>query len=790
MSRETPLAGLRVLEVGSSLAGAFAGRWLAVLGARVTVLDLPGEPPPLAPPSEYRRRFLEAGKNRCVLEPSADARRDAIAERLADCDVLLDARERTPSGTPEAWEDLLDAENRELVVVATSAFGRAGPYAAMPGHSLLVSAVSGMLWHSCPLGRPPLAQTGSQPEYLGGLHALLAVFAGLHARAEGGRALRFDLSLQAAAAAMIGHFTARASQLRRQTGRIPQRALWDLYPTRDGHAGVSALPRNYPSLADAMDLPELRDASPFLDLHTGAGEAALRSMLYRWFAERSSADVFRLGHERRVPLSAVLSIGEVKASEQLAVREFFAADTGDSVGPPGAPAQLWRSEGVPDTGWVGASHEPSQAHPAAPSASGSELPLSGVRVLDLGQIWAGPYAARLLADLGADVVKVESPVAWDPNRAAARPPAGREAGWWNTGAYFQEYSVNKRSLGLDLRQPEGRELLGELVSRADIVIENFRADVLDKLGIGYDWMSARNPRVVLVSMSAFGKRGPEAMQPGYGPVIEQTSGIASLTRHPDGTPLLVGYAYGDPTSAVTAAAAAVCGLHARRRTGRGRHVDLAQRDVVAAMLGEAFVEVEDTGREPVPVGSARPGTAPHGVYPCAGDDAWVALAVTDTAEWRGLVEALGRPGWALDPALEDGAVRWSRRQEIDEAIAEWTAALDKREVARRCYEHGAPALPVWDDLELVRDPQLVHRRFHEQASHPVMEQWWITGWAARPVGAGPCVRSLAPEFGAHNAEVLRDWLGADAERTASLEKAGILASEPIGLPTLETTDSG
>jgi crotonobetainyl-CoA:carnitine CoA-transferase CaiB-like acyl-CoA transferase len=365
-----------------------------------------------------------------------------------------------------------------------------------------------------------------------------------------------------------------------------------------------------------------------------------------------------------------------------------------------------------------------------------------------------------------------------------QPARGRERDWWNTCAYFTEYNRNKRSLALEIAQPRGREVLAALVRRADIVIENYRAGVLDRLGIGYEWLRAQREDVILVSMAAFGQTGPDCERPGYGPVMEQLSGLASLTGWGDGRPqLALGYAYGDPVAAAAAAAAALAALLHRRGTGRGQHVDLAQFDVLVAMIGEAFAEWSRTGREPVQRGNARAGCAPHGVYPCAGVDEWVAIAVEDDAQWRGLRRAMAEPEWARHPGL-DSAVARVARADLDERISAWTRGQGKTAVFERCIAEGVPAAPVHrTDHELIDNPQLRARGFYERVAHPAAGEWWMHGWEWRPAGAGRCVRSPAPDFGAHNHAILREAGFSDAE-IASLEAERVIGSTPIGVPTL------
>jgi crotonobetainyl-CoA:carnitine CoA-transferase CaiB-like acyl-CoA transferase len=345
-------------------------------------------------------------------------------------------------------------------------------------------------------------------------------------------------------------------------------------------------------------------------------------------------------------------------------------------------------------------------------------------------------------------------------------------------------------VSLDLRQPRGRALFAQLARSADVVIENFRSDTLDRLGVGYAWLCEQNPRIVLVSMAGFGQTGPERAMAGYGPLIEQASGLAGLTGYGDGRPQLVEYAYGDPVAAVAAASATLTALIQRRRSGRGQHIDLAQRDVTVAMLGEAFVERCTTGEQPAVRGNRHARMAPHGVYPCAGEDEWVAIAVEDDEQWRGLRAAMGDPAWARATELAGVRGRRERHDELDERMAEWARGLTKREVFARCREHAVAAGPVWNDHELLEDPQLAARGFYEPIAHPAVGEWRTHGWEWRAQGSGRCVRSPAPGFGQHNAEVLGGELGLSDAELAALEAEAVISREPFGVPPLPGADDG
>jgi len=796
LGEEAPLHGVRVVELGGGVACAFAGKWLAALGAEVIRVEPEGGDPAWRermPPGRdassggTRHAYLQRGKRSVVADLIRSDERMRLASLLAGADLVLDG-----TGWQAGSWSFDPAGPAELPRVRVTPFGDTGPYAGIPFTPYTLAALSGLMWHVGDADAPPLVQWGDQVEYLAGLHALGAALAVLWA----GPGSELEVAGFEVAAALVGHHTSRFSQVAVDLPRQPARALWRLYETADGWAGLSCTPRDQERVARAMGVPEIAAAEPFMAWNE-RDEAILVPLLEAWFRKRTCAEVDAIGRAEREPLAAVRSVREVAAAPQLAHREFFTEVGRD--GETLEPARLWRSDAHE---WVRAPAPAPGAEtrelldapprraaspgPAPQRHSPGEPLLDGVRVLDLGQVWAGPYAAMLLADQGADVIKVESPTRWDPNRCAAPPGPGREQAWWNTCAYFQEYSRNKRSLGLELANPRGREVLAALVRRADIVIENYRAGVLDRLGIGYDWLRAQRDDVILVSMAAFGQTGPDHARPGYGPVMEQLSGLASLTGWGDGRPqLAIGYAYGDPVAAAAAAGASLAALLQRRRTGRGQHVDLAQCDVLVAMIGEAFAEWSASGSEPQQAGNRRPECAPHGAYPCIGDDDWVAIAVETDAQWQGLRRAMRDPEWARDPALDTADVRWARYLELDEQLSSWTRRHRKAEIFQRCVDKGVPAAPVQrTNDELLQDPQLRSRGFYERVEHPAGGAWSMHGWEWRPVGGRRCVRRLAPDFGSDNEAILRDVAGLSDEEIAALRDEGVIGSAPIGVPPL------
>ena len=404
-----------------------------------------------------------------------------------------------------------------------------------------------------------------------------------------------------------------------------------------------------------------------------------------------------------------------------------------------------------------------------------KLPLQGVRIADLSMMWAGPFATRVLAEMGAEIIKIESPRAWDNVRTLLPQPGATEP--WNTSYYFNDYNRDKKSLTLDLSQPRGRELFLELVAKCDCVIENYRADVLDKLGIGWDTLTQARPDVILISMAGFGKTGSEKGFVGFGPIIEQMAGMASTTGYgDDGVPYKTGISYGDPIGGIAAAGAVVLALIARRRTGRGAWIDLAQRETMAQMLGPAFVAASLRGESPTHRGNRDPNFAPQGVYRCAGADQWVAISARDDGEWWALARAIGAPELESLELPE----RRARHDELDARIEGWTKLFLPREAAESLQRAGVSASPVLDCNAIHQDPHLAARGSWVELPHPKMKSWKQPASAWRLVEAKPKLRRHAPLFGEHNREILCGLLGHPERELAALEAAGIIGNAPIG----------
>ena len=415
--------------------------------------------------------------------------------------------------------------------------------------------------------------------------------------------------------------------------------------------------------------------------------------------------------------------------------------------------------------------------------------LQGLRILDMTQIAAGPYATLLLGFMGAEIIKVESCTRMDINRGLARPtpetlrmypqgvPGERP---WNRTAHHIHRNVNKQSLTLDLGSEPGKELFLKLVGICDALFENYRASVLDRLGLGYDVLSRVNPQLVYVKISSQGATGPERDYGSLGSTLEQTAGLASITGYGDSRPLMTNETYPDPVVGILAVGALLAALRQRRQTGTGTFIDLSQREVAVTLLGEGVVDVSLSGRVAAPIGNAHPCMAPHGVYPCRGEDMWVAIAVGSDDEWHGLCEAIGRPELAADAGFATVLMRQRNRAALDEILSAWTRQRDHYDVMHLLQARGVPAGAVLKGGEVIADPHLEARQFWDTVDHPevgtyrqVTTPWKLSQYPRRET-------MPAPGLGEHNQDILEKLLGLSTQEIAALEAQGVIGTRPVG----------
>jgi crotonobetainyl-CoA:carnitine CoA-transferase CaiB-like acyl-CoA transferase len=391
--------------------------------------------------------------------------------------------------------------------------------------------------------------------------------------------------------------------------------------------------------------------------------------------------------------------------------------------------------------------------------------------------WAGPYATRLLADMGAEVIKIEAPANWDLLRTFTGQPPDVER-VWDRSPYFNHINRNKYGCALDLSKPRGRDLFLRLAADSDVVIENFRAEVMENLELTYDALREANPQLIVVSMPGHGREGPESGFIAYGTNVEQLAGLAHLTGYPHGPPQKTGISYGDPMAGIAAAGAIALALWDRRRTGIGQHIEVPQRENLVGAIGEVVVGFSMNGREPKRRGNRHSSMAPHGCYPCAGDDQWLTIACETDAQFANLCETIGCGELADDKRFADVVSRWRNQDGLDEIISEWTREHDKNSAAKRLQEAGVAAAPILSVPDILDDPHLRARNFFEAVSHVVAGEWEVESPHWRMSETPAHIRMPPPSFGEHNDYVFRTLLKLSDDEIRDLEAEGVSANLP------------
>lgn len=402
------------------------------------------------------------------------------------------------------------------------------------------------------------------------------------------------------------------------------------------------------------------------------------------------------------------------------------------------------------------------------TSNGSErLPLDGVLVIDFSMHAAGPFAGFMLASLGANVIKVESRARLDITRRHhsmyGKPPSS-----------FEQVNANKLSVCLNLKEPRAVELALGLVKAGDMVLENMRPGVMNRLGLGFERMREVKPEIIVVSVTLNGQNGPDKSYVGYAPIFGATGGLGELTGYPDAPPVELRHAM-DHTVGMMAAFCAVSALGARNGVeGGGQHIDVAARDVATSFTGAALMEYAMNGRERGRMGNRDDSMAPHGVYRCEGEDAWVSIAVGSDEEWQALVRALDNPPWTRAHEFGDAYRRWMNQDELNQHLEQWTIHFTPEEVALRLQGAGVAAMPSMSAAQLVRDPHLAARNAFPTVVHAekgsqraVTPPWRFSRTPAR-------INKWTPSLGENNVEVFSGLLGLEEKEVAALEEAKVI----------------
>jgi len=394
-------------------------------------------------------------------------------------------------------------------------------------------------------------------------------------------------------------------------------------------------------------------------------------------------------------------------------------------------------------------------------------PLADLVVIELGTLIAGPFCGQILGDFGAEVIKVEDPRVGDPMRQWGRSLPKGLSPWWPV------IGRNKKSVGIDLRKPEGQALARSLIAGADVVIENFRPGAMEKWGLSYEALSAINPRLIMARVSGFGQTGPYSQRAGYGLIGEAMGGLRHVTGEPDRPPARAGISIGDSLAAMHAVMGITMALHARERTGQGQVIDAALYESVLAVMENLVTEYDLTGYVRERSGSILPGIAPSNAYPCANGEMILIGGNGDNVYAR-LTEAMGRPDLKTDPKFADHASRGVNQHELDAIISEWTGGFALSDLLALLEAKGIPASRVFRAPDMLEDPQFAAREAIVSVEHPVFGPVRMQNAFPKLSATPGRVRWPGPALGAHTDEVLAARAGCSAERLAELRAMGVI----------------
>ena len=409
------------------------------------------------------------------------------------------------------------------------------------------------------------------------------------------------------------------------------------------------------------------------------------------------------------------------------------------------------------------------------------LPLSGVRIVEMGQLIAIPHAIKLLGDMGAEIIRIESCARLDNYRTSSMYNNSAEGRHWDRAANFYEQNRNKYSLTLELNDEDCITALRELVGISDVFAENFTPRVMRNFNLEYEDLRRIRPDIIMVSSTGYGYTGPWADYGAIGYTTEATSGLSHISGYKDGPPVLPEIPYADYTAAEHTAFAIMTALAYRARTGKGQFIDVSQSETLTSTIPDAILDYSVNGRTAERIGNQDALMSPHGCYPCKGDDKWITVAVSTDEQWHAFCEVLDRPQWLKDDRFTDSLSRWNYRDALDSLLPKATVRHDQYTLMAALQAKGVPAGAVLDGKGLLFDPHLKERGFYEVAAHESSACMPPLPYTSRPwrfTRTPGRLRSAAPTLGQHNHFVLSEIMGTPAEQVEAMEARGAIGTVP------------
>ncbi|MFL2640457.1 MAG: CaiB/BaiF CoA transferase family protein [Dehalococcoidia bacterium] len=774
------LQGINVLEMTNDISGRYTGRLLADMGANVIKIESPG--------SSRDERSIESlaydtNKRSIVLNIEEKSGIENLISLTKKMDVFI------LTGTKKHIDYLSDRGlnfdqlrdlNPNLITVSITPFGETGPYSNYNGYGLNAMSMSGLMMIQGDDSKEPVNAPGNQSYLLPDIHAANGIFYALIARENIGQGQHVEVSQQEVLANIFFQIIRYSA-----TGEISERlgakgnlSPYNLYECEDGWVSLAVLlaPQAKVFFEWVGDPALQTDYWYSFESRTGENMEFIESIVRPFIKNFTVEDFVKKAQALRLPAAPLNTPGQFADNDQFDSRDYFEQaefEDGSNYKIPGPPFRMTRtplniSRPSPVRGQdnnllekFDLDDSPDMIAPLPTDAG--DRPLQNIRVLDFTRIWAGPYSTRLLADYGAEVIKVESSLFDTDNRIGATP-------------YVADLNRNKTGITLDLHKKEAIEIAKQLVKESDLVIDNFALGVIERFGLGYDELKKINPEIIQISMPGWGSSGPRKDDVAFGFNLVSVSGLSYIWGHPDSSPnARCKFDYPDFLVASLTTLASLAALYYKKITGSGQKVEIAQVEAIGNTLSEYFLDYFINGIEGEPQGNDHNQYSPHGVFPSKGEDSWCAIVVADDDQWMRLVEVMGNPDWATDTIYKTSIERKKNELLIHQRLAEWTSEYTNLQLTHLLQKNGIGATPVLDSEGLFWDPQLRGRNYIVSLDHVdwgLLEQPGLTvGLSETPGGSW----KASPGLGQDNEYVLKEILGMNSEDIEKIRSSGALA---------------
>ncbi|GAY11871.1 CoA transferase [Pseudonocardia sp. N23] len=796
----SPFADRRVIDLSEGIAGGYCTKLLADAGAEVIKVetgtgdflrhrnhgrDYAGDSPLF--------RLLAASKSSVLVDPQLPTDVEFVRSLIAAADVVVWSSDSALAKVEALHPETIRAGFPATSVVAISPFGLHGPWAHRAATDLTIQAWAGGLGQRGNPGQPPVAVGGEVDAWSAGTYAASAALATLLGGDPFGALIDVSI-LETSATTHALHPVTYRSMAGKPFQSVPYVNIPGIERTKDGLVGFMIITgqqwQDFCVLVERFDW--LEDESLMYLTKRNARADEVHAGIEAWCAARTTDEIVELASTLRIPVAPIGNGQTVTTIEHFsAINAFVRSADGTFV----QPSRSFRIDG--DSAYepgpaprLGQHTEQVRAAETTPRTTGDaephapSLPFEGLRVADLTQFWAGPSMSHFLGMLGAEVIHLESTRRPDQIRNNS-VRALTEADWWEWSPMYQGLNTNKLDVTLDISSARGRELALKLFAQCDVLVENFSPRVLDNLDLTFEDLHEVNPRLIVVRMPGFGLSGPWRDFTGYAQTLEQASGMAWLTGHPDSPPI-VPNGLCDPLSGAHAVVGLIEALVRRRKTGLGGLVEAPMILMALNLAAEQVAEYTAHGHLLRRTGNTSSVIAPQNLYLAADEEdgtrrRWVAIAVSDDAQWTSLCRVLDRPDWLEDARFHTAGGRCAHQPELDEALAAWCAMRASDDIVGTLWESDVPVAKVLMPHELDDIPQLDARRFWQDLDHPLVGRIKVGGHPAAMSNVPlPLHRSPAPMLGQHNEQVLCGLLGISEAEFAALEDGGLVGTIPAG----------